>query len=91
MAVVNITKSAENTAPAITFAAVTPADADLPKYPTRGLYIGTTGNVSVTDGGATPSTVTFIAVPAGAILPIQVTRVNSVGSGTTATNIIALY
>jgi hypothetical protein len=89
MAVVNLTKSAENTAPAITFAAVTAADADLPKYPTRGLYIGTIGNVNVTDGGATPSTVTFIAVPAGTILPIQVTRVNS--TGTTATNIIALY
>jgi hypothetical protein len=89
MAVVNLTKSAENTAPAITFAAVTPADADLPKYPTRALYIGNGGNVSVTDGGATPSTVTFFNVPAGTVLPVQVTRVNT--TSTTASNIVALY
>lgn len=52
----------------------------------RSLYIGTTGNLSVLmiDG----STGTFANVPVG-IFPVQVQRVNS--TGTTASNIVALY
>lgn len=77
--------------------AVTPADADLANTPTRGLYVGTTGNMKVTmyggidkDGNAvTGQAVTFNTIPAGAILPLRVVRVWS--TGTTASNIIALY
>jgi hypothetical protein len=51
------------------------------------LYIGVTGNVSVqTIGGDSAS---FVGVPAGTILPVQVLRVNS--TGTTATSIVALW
>jgi hypothetical protein len=53
---------------------------------TRGLYIGVTGDVAVrhTDG----ATVTYKAAPVG-ILSVQVDRVLS--TGTTATDIVALY
>jgi hypothetical protein len=56
-------------------------------YVTRGLYVGVTGDVKVTmhDSG----TVTFTAVPGGVILPVRVTKVFN--TGTTATNIIALW
>lgn len=54
---------------------------------TRGLYIGTTGDVSV-QMYRTGTAVVFKTVPAGVILPISVIRVNS--TGTTASNIVAL-
>lgn len=50
-----------------------------------GLYIGGTGDVAV-KGLHSPVAVTFVAVPAGTILPINVTRVMS--AGTTATSIV---
>lgn len=54
---------------------------------TRGLYIGTGGDISVTmaDG----QTLTFVSVPTGTILPIQVSKIRS--TGTTADWIVALY
>lgn len=54
----------------------------------RMLYVGVTGDVTVVskrDGG----THLFKAVPAGALLPIAVVQVKA--TGTTATNILALY
>lgn len=58
---------------------------------TRGIYVGGTGDVTVVMAEAdTPSTtVTFSAVAAGTILPIQVTRVAV--TGTTATLMLAMY
>lgn len=55
--------------------------------PTRGVYVGVGGNVKVdmVSGG----TVTFVGVPAGSLLPIQVERIYA--TGTTATNMVALY
>lgn len=51
------------------------------------LYVGGAGNVSViTIGG---DSVTFMSVPVGTIIPVQVVRVLS--TGTTATNIMALW
>ena len=74
--------------PARKAAAVTPHDtnalADVPKA----LYVGAAGNVAcrLIDDSAD---VTFVGVPAGAILPIRVSHVRS--TSTTATSIVALY
>ena len=49
-----------------------------------GLYVGVGGDVAVE--GEDTDTVTFVGVPAGAVLPIRVNRVLS--TGTTATDIV---
>ena len=67
--------------------AVTKSDtARLPRA-AAALYVGGTGAVAVNTLGN--NLVTFAAVPAGAIIPIECTHVMS--TGTTATNIVALY
>jgi hypothetical protein len=70
------------------FFAVTPSDsASLPNKP-RALYVGTAGNLAIrntTDG----VTVTLVGVPAGSLLPVRPDRV--MATGTTASNIVALY
>lgn len=54
----------------------------------RALYIGGAGNVALKfPGNATA--VTFVAVPAGSILPLQPVQIMS--TNTTATDIVALY
>lgn len=53
---------------------------------TRALYVGTGGDVTVTMAAGT--SVTFADVPAGTILPIQVTHVTAVSG---AADILALY
>lgn len=51
------------------------------------LYVGNTGNLRVlTSGGAD---LTFVGIPAGSFVPVQVKRVFA--TGTTATDIIALW
>lgn len=68
-------------------AAVTASDAtDLTGA--RGLYIGVGGDVAVRCVNSSSTTVTFVGVPAGTILPIRVTRVMA---ATTATSIVAIY
>ncbi len=78
-------RSANATVSAHSATTVTPSDSTVIPV-TRGLYVGTTGNIAVrmADDG---NTITFIAVPVG-ILPIQVDQVLS--TSTTASNIIAL-
>jgi len=74
--------------PAVGAAAVAPNDTtDLPTT-SRALYVGGTGNITVTmaDGGAN---VQFNLVPAGVVLPIRAKRV--LATGTTATLITAMY
>ena len=71
--------------PARLAVAVTPSDVTSLSNPTRALYVGGTGNLSVEMYGR--GTAVFSSVPVG-ILPIQVTRVNA--TNTTATNILAL-
>lgn len=66
--------------------AVTPSDSVNLASPARSLYVGGAGNVTVVTVGG--QVITFTAVPAGSILPIQVSRVNA--TSTTATNIISL-
>ena len=73
--------------PADNAAAVTPNDSSDLTNTARALYVGGTGNVKVDT--AAGDTVTFSSVPAGAIIPVRVKRVYS--TGTTATNIVALY
>lgn len=67
--------------------AVTLADADLPRAPTTGLYVGGAGNVVVKMASGQDD-VSFAGVPAGTILPI---RVDQVKTASTASNIVALY
>lgn len=78
-------RSANATAPAHGAVSVTPNDSTV-LVTTRSLFVGVSGNLAVqmADG----QTITFANVPVG-IFPIQVDKVLS--TGTTATNIIALY
>ena len=77
---------ADATVSAISASAVTKSDtADI--FHTRALYIGGIGDVKVTM--VSGDVVTFSSAQTGSILPIQVTRVWSTGTG--ATNILALY
>lgn len=68
-------------------AAVTPNDAADVPAPTKGLFLGATGNVRV--DMANGNTVTFTALTGGIVHAIAVKRVYA--TGTTATGIIALY
>lgn len=66
--------------------AVTPSDTVAFATMTRGLYVGGTGDVAVImrSGAA----LTFSAVPAGTLLPIQASQVKA--TGTTASLILGL-
>ncbi len=69
------------------FRAVTPSDTIAIKGgPARSLYVGGAGNLVANNENGVA--VTFTAVPAGSVLPIATTRVNS--TSTTATAIVAL-
>jgi hypothetical protein len=92
-------RHANNTVAAHNAVAVTPSDTT--HFPsTRAIYVGVTGNISVimTDidlsatadaTAAQAADVIFLNVSAGTVLPIQVNRILS--TGTTSTNILALY
>lgn len=80
-------RSADATVSAHSAEAVTPSDSTVLK-PTRGLYIGTAGDVKV-DMAERGTAVIFAGVQAGTLLPIQVTKVYS--ADTSATGILALY
>ena len=75
------------TSPADVGVAVTPSDSTVIGR-TKGLYIGVTGSLVVTFA-ADQSTGTFVSVIGGSIYPFAVTQVKA--TGTTATNIVALY
>lgn len=62
------------------------ADADLARVPCRGVYVGTTGNLKVTM--ASGDVVTYPSLPVG-FHPISCSRIWL--TGTTASNIIAMY
>ncbi len=68
-------------------AVVPVADTDIEPRNIRAVYVGGGGNLAVITSRG--ETVTFTGVPDGTLLPIRIRRVLS--SGTTATNILALY
>ena len=73
-------------APSPKAASITPSDsADIDA--TRGIYVGTSGDLKVDmlDGTA----ITFVALAAGIVHPLQVRRIYA--TGTDADNIVALY
>lgn len=73
-------------APYAEAAAVTPSDTVSFTETPRGIYVGGAGAVVALLGGVA---ITFLAVPAGTILPIKPTRINA--TSTTATGLVALY
>jgi hypothetical protein len=79
------------TNPALNALAITAADADLADF-TRGIYVGTGGDLAVVMAGedlATETVVVFKNVASGSILPIRVRQIRT--TLTTATDIIALF
>lgn len=67
------------------FTVVPDSGTDLAIY-TRGIYVGGTGDVVVTTAGG--DTVTFVAVPAGLVLPVRAKRI---WATSTATFMLGLY
>jgi hypothetical protein len=78
--------NADATRPASRAVAVTPSDATTLQV-TRGLFVGTAGDV-VVDMADQGSSITFANVANGQFLPIQVTKVLA---ATSASDILALY
>jgi hypothetical protein len=69
------------------FQAVTPNDGVDLNFKTRAIYVGGAGNVACRN--ALGVSVTFVAPPVGSFIPVVTDRV--MATGTTATNLIALY
>ena len=73
--------------PAVKAVALTASDATV--YPAfRSLYVGGAGNVALVLAEDTAA-VTFVAVPAGTVLPFSFTKL--MATNTTATDIVGLY
>lgn len=77
------------TDPAYDAFTIQPSDIDCLSRETRALYIGTGGNLTVVMSGPSQAMVTFVNVQGGTLLPLAVVQVRS--SGTTASDIVALY
>ena len=73
--------------PAVRSFAITPHDTNALTEDTRALYVGGAGTVVMKLTGDS-SSVSFVGVPAGAILPVRARVVLS--TGTTATSIVGL-
>jgi hypothetical protein len=73
---------------ALNAAVVIPSDTVNLDFPTRFLWVGGAGNVSVEMEGS-GSAIVLEGITAGTMLPIRVKRVNV--TGTTATKIVALW
>ena len=76
----HLTDPAQNAVP------VTPSDDNALPHLSRGLYVGTGGDLVIEM--ANKQEVTFIGVFGGSLLPIQA---NKVKAATTATDIVSLY
>lgn len=73
--------------PARRAASVTPADGTDLTTTARALWVGGGGNITLDTAGG--DTVTIPNIPDGAVLPVTARRIRS--TGTTATNIVALW
>lgn len=71
--------------PAVYAVAITPSATDDLPVVSRAIYVGGTGDVTVIMKGG--GSVTFSAVPAGAILPIRATRVLATSTATLMLNL----
>lgn len=74
-------------APADQAVAVTKSDVTV-LAPTRAIYVGTAGNITVKMAGPDENVLELANVPSGSILPLCVTQVRA---ATTASNIVALF
>jgi hypothetical protein len=74
--------------PAVHGFAVTPSDSTVFAEPTRQVYVGSAGSLTVLMNDDATTTA-FAAVPAGTSLNISVTKV--MATGTSATSIVGLY
>jgi hypothetical protein len=79
--------TADQSAPAVNWAAVTPHNSNNLPAGCRALYVGGAGDIAVV--GYDDVAVTFTGVVAGTILPLAAKRVNA--TNTTATLIVALF
>ena len=75
------------TDPAELAEAVTPSDSANLSRLCRGLYVGGAGDVAVKD--LSGNSVTLVGALAGSVLPIRCVQLLS--TGTSATNVVALY
>ncbi len=73
--------------PAISGKAVTPSDSVALSPNSRGIYVGSGGDLTVILVGDSATTL-FTSVPTGTLLPIQCSYVYS--TGTTATSIVSI-
>lgn len=72
---------------AVDGAVVTPSDSVPLAFVTLYLFVGGAGNIAVITAAGNALTITGVA--AGTLIPLRVSQVNA--TGTTATNIVALY
>jgi hypothetical protein len=79
--------SGGSTSPATEAYAITPSDSVDLTVPTRGVYVGVSGDLKVDMSGV--GTVTFKDLMAGMIHPISAKRIYA--TGTTATDILGIY
>jgi len=87
------------TGPIVASITVTPSDSTLFSRPTRAIYVGVTGNVTIQWAAANTesfltsegysNTGAFVAVPAGTTLTVRANKV--LATGTTANSILALF
>lgn len=80
--------TADATVSAHRAAAITPSNTVVFAQPTRGIYVGSAGNLTV-EMPDTDAPVLFVGLLAGVVYPFQVTRVYA--TGTTAASLVALY
>lgn len=81
-----MTMMAGNSAsPADEAVVVTPSDSTVFTQPSRGVFVGTVGDLTV-DMKAVGTNITFKNIPSGTLLPFRVTRVYA--TATSATNIV---
>jgi hypothetical protein len=77
-----------NPGPAPDFFAISLSDTVAIASVIRGIYVGVGGDIVVKNAAGT--TVTFKAVPQGAILPVTAPVLIVMSTGTTATNLVGL-